>query len=89
MKTIFIFHRERGYDMKWISVQDRLPEDDTVVVVADIGHGQIYDLAACWYIHSNFSIHTGLKAENYDGGAVVDLDLTITHWCPLPPPESV
>ncbi len=75
--------------MEWISVEDRLPEDDSLVVAAHFYEFDISpDAAVCWFINGEFYFHDeGVKAENYDGGAVIQLDLEITHWCSLPPQD--
>lgn len=72
----------------WIKCSDRMPDDDTYVVVANIGHGQIYEAVAAWYLHKSFRPMDGLTASNYDGGAVIDMDIDITHWQPLPKPPT-
>lgn len=77
--------------MKWISVDDRLPEDGILVVFADIGHGTIYSTVAGSYRNETFFIDDGgLEASNYDGGASIGLHHTmdITHWMKLPEPPT-
>lgn len=68
----------------WIPVSERLPDDDTYAVAADIAHGEIYSAFAAWFIHGRFSVMEGLSASNYDGGAIIEIDTPITHWMPLP-----
>lgn len=69
----------------WIACSERMPEEDTYNVVADIGsEGNIYCAAAAWFIHGNFSPMDGVSASNYDGGASIEIDMHISHWMPLP-----
>ncbi|HHX9064869.1 TPA: DUF551 domain-containing protein [Yersinia enterocolitica] len=73
----------------WINCSDQMPEDDQVVAIVDAGHGCFYGGAVVSRSGPNFHLIGGLSAENYDGGAVVELDMEATHWMPLPtPPEK-
>lgn len=73
----------------WINCSDQMPEDDQVVAIVDAGHGCFYGGAVVSRSGPNFHLIGGLSAENYDGGAVVELDMESTHWMPLPtPPEK-
>lgn len=70
----------------WVACSERMPEEDTYNVVADIGsEGNIYCAAAAWFIHGNFSPMDGVSASNYDGGASIEIDMHISHWMPLKP----
>ncbi len=71
---------------EWISVNDRLPDDDTLVVAAHIyEYATDIDAAVCWFLHGKFHVYEdGIEASNYDGGATISLDMEITHWCRLP-----
>lgn len=70
----------------WVACSERMPEEDTYNVVADIGsEGNIYGAAAAWFIHGNFSPMDGISASNYDGGASIEIDMHISHWMPLKP----
>jgi hypothetical protein len=70
------FFELRGSEAgQWISVEDRLPEEDTQVLVltspdnkVDIGEFLTDDLLAEWYLR--------------DWG-YTDMD-SVSHWCPLP-----
>lgn len=73
-----------GDDMNWINIDNEKPKDDSKVIAADIGHGEIYEMAACWFLHNRFRVHDGLEASNFDGGAIISIDFKITHWCYLP-----
>lgn len=60
--------------MKWISVEERLPEDfDTKVVWTD--RGILY-----------LATFTGLRW--YASGGDTIRDEEVTHWMPLPPPPE-
>lgn len=73
----------------WIPVSERLPDDDTYVVAADIAHGEIYSAFAAWFVNGRFSVMDGLSASNHDGGAIIEIDMPITHWRPLPAAPKV
>ena len=76
---------------EWINIKDKLPEKHQKVIIADVGHGEIYSVAGAIYINDGyFSVDdSGLEAKNFDGGACIILDMDITHWMPLPkPPEG-
>lgn len=78
--------------MNWISVKDKLPEEDTLVVAAHIYESDSIppDAAVCWFLHGSFHFwDDGTVAENFDGGAEVRLDMTITHWFALPCTKGV
>ena len=76
----------------WISVKDRLPDDDTLVVgieLLEFGDDYKPDAAVFWYLHCDFHLWTdGLEAENYDGGAVIKSIINITHWKYLSEPHK-
>ena len=76
--------------MSWISVEERLPEKWGKVVVADIGHGEIYSFTGAIYMGDGYFIAAtdGLEAKNYDGGACITLDMKPTHWHPLLEPSE-
>lgn len=67
----------------WISVEDRLPEDETEVL--------------CWYRDENGEYYCTLgwyHRTNYGAGWTTDAEISgyfgcVTHWMPLPePPEE-
>ncbi|EOY1433545.1 DUF551 domain-containing protein [Yersinia enterocolitica] len=68
----------------WIKCSDRMPEDDQVVVIINSGHGFLYEAAVVTRRGPHFDLMDGLEASNYDGGAVVRLDMEATHWMQLP-----
>lgn len=74
--------------MGWIKCSERMPDEDTYAVIADIDHGEIYSAVAAWFIHGRFAVMEGLSASNYDGGAIIEINMPITHWMPLPPPQD-
>lgn len=75
---------------EWISVEERLPDEDQRVVFANFyGWGQPlmeFDATvAGYFMRGSFHPDTeGLDASNYDGGACITLNMTPTHWMPLP-----
>ena len=65
----------------WISVKDRMPEDETEVIII-VQHKIGWYRAFAW--HDAYGWHS--VAEEFCDG---DSDL-VTHWCELPePPEEV
>ena len=69
----------------WISVEDKLPEPDTLVVAAKLYDWWDPDAAVCNFYHGKFCLNCdGLEASNWDGGACITLDFIPTHWYPLP-----
>ena len=69
--------------MKWISVQDRLPEPNCVVLA--YGEGEI-GLAAIQKLQSAFAGGDTIWIDVC--GAWGDLRQDITHWMPLPEPPK-
>jgi hypothetical protein len=72
---------------EWISVEDRFPKDDELVIVwyeAD-GHSHVSfdyrdeDLWGDWF--------NGAEHANIAGGCVPE-DAPYTHWMPLPEPPN-
>ena len=75
--------------MNWIKCGEKMPDEDTYTVIADIGsEGNIYCAAAAWFIHGSFSPMDGISASNHDGGAAIEIDMHISHWMPLPELKS-
>lgn len=58
---------------QWISVEDRLPEEDSVVLV--------FDGLYVWIAYRNHVLGTW----NVEGDSV----RAVTHWMPLPEPPEV
>lgn len=70
--------------MNWISVNDRLPDEDSYVVGSD-GATKYSSFAVFEFFNGGFHLQTdGLDASNYDGGAVIKHCFVVTHWMPLP-----
>lgn len=71
---------------EWIDVNERMPAKFQRVIIADIGHGEIYSFTGSTYMGDGFFVAEtgGLEARNYDGGASIYLDMDVTHWMPLP-----
>ncbi len=73
----------------WISVNDKPQDNDIYCIVAEINNGEVYSFAPSWYLNGKFCCEPGgLEAYNYDGSAVIKLNLNITHWMPLPKPPK-
>ena len=74
----------------WISVEDRLPRDDSLVVAAYFyEHYRIPDAVVCNFYNGNFKLNTdGLEASNYFGEATITMEFKATHWMPLPEPPK-
>lgn len=67
----------------WISVKDRMPQDETEVVIL-VQHRIGWYRALAW--HDEFGWHSSAE-EFVDGESESDY---VTHWMPLPePPEEV
>lgn len=78
---------------EWISVEDRLPDEDQYVVFASFYGGpgavEFDSVVAGRFWNGSFHPDTeGLEASNYDGGASITLEMKPTHWMPLPPPPT-
>lgn len=73
---------------QWIKCSDRMPEDGQDVVIVDAANSRFYGGAVVKYDAPHFILIGGLIAENYDGGAVVELDMEVTHWLALPQPPT-
>lgn len=71
---------------EWISVEDRLPEDGSLVVAAKFyEYIDEPDAAVCNFYGGRFlASDDALNAENHDGGAMIRLDVKPTHWVELP-----
>nr|WP_289099991.1 DUF551 domain-containing protein [uncultured Halomonas sp.] len=70
---------------KWISVDEKLPDEGKMVVAARFYEPiEEPDAAVCWFLKGVFvASDEALDAENYDGGACIRLDMVPTHWMPL------
>ena len=72
---------------QWISVEDRLPEINTAVLIHD-GEGGEYPLYVDWTYKSSTGEILWYFGANYDEYENT-LPATYTHWMPLPPaPEQ-
>ena len=70
--------------MSWISVNDMLPDEDTIVIGSD-GATEYSSYAVFDFFNGKFYLQTeGLYASNYDGGAVIKCCFDVSHWYPLP-----
>ena len=86
MRVGYQINIDEGFGM-WKDFKIDKPNDWQKCVVVDIGHGEIYASVVALYLRGGFIAETdGLKAENYDGGAHITLDMEVTHWFELPAP---
>ena len=70
---------------KWISVDERLPEENTPVLVCYIGYndGQPHTEGVACINYGSWCWYEDIDADNDEEAAV-----TITHWMPLPEPPG-
>ena len=73
---------------EWISVKDRLPEDDQFILMCDIAMGNLMPTVG-WYERLNAE-----QKENPEERGFFTADhcfrmrLIVTHWTPLPEPPK-
>lgn len=77
--------------IEWISVEDRLPDEDQYVTFAKFYQWYVsteyHAVASGQFWNNTFHLdQDGIEASNYDGGACITLEFTPTHWMPLPEP---
>ena len=78
-----------GNNMNWISVKDKLPEEDgwyLVFAPGYWGNSRIYGLDGMAYSNfkQNYKKHWGIERGTSRGWVGI-----ITHWMPLPEPPEV
>ena len=70
---------------KWISVKDRLPEDDVDVIVYAVSNNGGYTIVITFHTHKLY----GLNIEGWaPPWQYFTISYTITHWMPLPEPPK-
>lgn len=70
---------------KFVKLTDFQPSNGQVVIVAEEMNGSLFGMAVAQYLNSRFfAWDEGLIAENYDGGAMICLDINPTHWAQAP-----
>lgn len=79
---------------EWIKVDERLPDEDQYVAFATFlswpGATEYDAVAAGQFWKGEFHLNSdGLDARNYDGCACITLEMTPTHWAPLPRPPKL
>lgn len=68
-------------DTKWISVEDRLPEDDVNVIVYAVSNNGGYTIVVTFHTHTLY----GLNIEGWASPwQYFTRNYTITHWMPIP-----
>ena len=72
---------------EWISVEARLPNEDSLVVGVQFYGSMNPDAAVFLFMHSRFHVwNDGLEVAC--PGGHIQADMEVTHWMPLPaPPE--
>lgn len=77
--------------MKWISVDDRLPEEHEQPCLVSCNDGAWWNQYVAWTDEMNndgFILSFPYEAE-YEGILSKDIPLTnVTHWMPLPEPPK-
>lgn len=71
----------------WISVDDRLPDEDQVVLITGISYGErLYAVASLYASDSHIWFVDGVTTIGPCGGcsAIFDAEDHVTHWMPLP-----
>lgn len=70
---------------KWISVKDRLPEDDVDVIVYAISNNGGHTIVVTFHTHTlyGFNIEGWASPWQY-----FTRNYTITHWMPMPEPPK-
>lgn len=85
-------HTIEAKHMKWISVEERLPDEDGHYIVFEVWpYGNIISLAFYAPKYNGFEEHLNGRAVWYKYDSEVgDFEVTdVTHWMPLPePPET-
>lgn len=70
---------------KWISVKERLPEDDVNVIVYAVSNNGGYTIVVTFHTHTLY----GLNIEGWASPwQYFTRNYTITHWMPLPEPPK-
>lgn len=71
---------EAAVEREWISVEDRLPEDRSNVLVVAYWHERwgVY-MGWCAPERAEWSVHVGIGDRD---------DVAVTHWMPLPEPPK-
>lgn len=64
--------------MNWISVKDRLPDDDGEVLAVSFGEVLIANYFNGWFRY----------IEDEDGNLIPTDDIDVSYWMPLPEPPK-
>lgn len=70
---------------KWISVDERLPEEGDIIVSAHFyDNGLMPDAAVCWLLNGKFHFYEDGTCSEEN----IYLDMVVTHWMPIPEPPK-
>ena len=74
---------------KWVSVKDRLPVEDALVIAAKFYETMPPELAICQLIHKQFHVwEDGIQTETEDCRFYLKLDFDVEFWTYLPEPPQ-
>jgi hypothetical protein len=62
--------------MKWISVKDKLPQNDLICLICHEAYPIKYVIALYMHRYNEF--------KEIDWAKTFDFPLAPTHWCPIP-----
>ncbi len=69
--------------MKWINVNERLPEDSGSYLVRTVRN----DTEVSWYHQADYMMDDNREKQWY--APRTDYEVYVTHWMPLPEPPKI
>lgn len=79
-------------DLKWISVKDRLPENQSdpeqVIVNSHVSDAQIKNVVLCavWWMGNFYNLERWMEVDDDETHTIKII--TASHWMPLPEPPK-
>jgi hypothetical protein len=70
--------------MNWISVKERLPEENVNVLAVESGTVKVMALCYAADDDNNMGWIWGEVYDGLDGDAYMDDDYNVTYWMPIP-----